>query len=82
MNLLKNYFSANLFSSVFNTSDFLSVHNKLGKGVYHEPETCHYRGYRYGPNHPDAYHLTAHYWIIFGARLLFIVIFEVSTFLR
>ena len=43
-----------------------------------EPDTCQYRGYRNGPEHEDPYELSTQYYIIFGARLLFVVIFEVS----
>lgn len=43
-----------------------------------EPETCQYRGYRMGPEYgKDAYTLSPQYWIIFGARLVFVVLFEV-----
>lgn len=67
------------FFPVFNTSDFPTTHSKLSKGVVTEPETCQYRGYRTGPNDKDPYSLSTQYWIVFGARLLFVVMFEVSS---
>jgi anoctamin-4 len=42
-----------------------------------EPETCQYRGYRNGPDHPDPYGLSPQYWHVFAARLAFVVVFEV-----
>lgn len=66
-----------IYTSVFNTSDF-----KPGMGGdrtgWAEQATCQYRGYRNGPDHEDKYGLSPQYWHVFAARLLFVVIFEVS----
>lgn len=44
-----------------------------------EPDTCQYRGYRNGPDHPnDPYGLSPQYWHVFAARLAFVVVFEVK----
>ncbi|XKL65383.1 hypothetical protein PGB90_008803 [Kerria lacca] len=77
-NTLEGYIDSSL--SVFNTSHFVTNQNKLGKGFNTEPETCQYRGYRYGPNHEYAYELSGQYYLVFGARLLFVVIFEHFVF--
>ncbi|XP_065206237.1 anoctamin-5 [Planococcus citri] len=77
-NNLVGYIDSSL--SAFNTSHFSSDDDKLGKGIDNEPEICQYRGYRYGPEHEDAYGLSLQYWIIFGARLVFVVIFEHFVF--
>lgn len=70
-----------MLCSVFNTSDYkdgMGVDkNNLGEK---EPETCQYRGYRNGPDHPDdPYGLSPQYWHVFAARLAFVVVFEVIS---
>ncbi|CAL7951751.1 unnamed protein product [Xylocopa violacea] len=65
--------------SEFNTSDYRDymksdIDNK-------HPETCQYRGYRNGPDHPnDPYGLSPQYWHVFAARLAFVVVFEHIVF--
>lgn len=82
LNACRNIRIGNRFCSVvvFNTSDFPTEYNKLGKGMDKEPEICQYRGYRNGPEHEDQYDLSLHYWVIYGSRLVFVVLFEVSKY--
>ncbi|XP_075217812.1 anoctamin-4-like [Lycorma delicatula] len=68
--------------SVFNTSDYTEEMGIDKKYLEHEePNTCQYRGYRNGPDHPDdPYGLSAQYWHVFAARLAFVVVFEHLVF--
>lgn len=70
---LVNYIDSSL--SEFNTSDY---RDDMKSDVEDEhPETCQYRGYRNGPDHPDdKYGLSPQYWHVFAARLAFVVVFE------
>lgn len=65
--------------SEFNTSDY---RDDMKSDVENEhPETCQYRGYRNGPEHPnDPYGLSPQYWHVFAARLAFVVVFEHVVF--
>lgn len=60
--------------SEFNTSDYREDMKSDVEDKH--PETCQYRGYRNGPDHPDPYGLSPQYWHVFAARLAFVVVFE------
>lgn len=61
--------------SEFNTSDYRD--DMKSDTEDNHPETCQYRGYRNGPEHPnDPYGLSPQYWHVFAARLAFVVVFE------
>ncbi|XP_053994929.1 anoctamin-4 [Hylaeus volcanicus] len=65
--------------SEFNTSDYQEDMKSDIDGEH--PETCQYRGYRNGPDHPtDPYGLSPQYWHVFAARLAFVVVFEHIVF--
>ncbi|OAD62918.1 Anoctamin-4, partial [Eufriesea mexicana] len=65
--------------SEFNTSDY---RDDMKSDIDdNHLETCQYRGYRNGPEHPDdPYGLSPQYWHVFAARLAFVVVFEHIVF--
>jgi len=69
---------ANFSLSYFSTTDFdkgTNVNWNISEGV--EPQYCRYPAYRNPPWEKDhRYELANAYWIIWGARLLFVVIFQ------
>nr|XP_046480563.1 anoctamin-4-like isoform X1 [Neodiprion pinetum] len=73
---LTGYIDSSL--SEFNTSDYREDMGSADEDP--DPPTCQYRGYRNGPDHPDAYELSPHYWHVFAARLAFVVVFEHVVF--
>ncbi|KZC10272.1 Anoctamin-4, partial [Dufourea novaeangliae] len=76
-NDLVGYIDSSL--SEFNTSDYREDMKSDMDGKH--PETCQYRGYRNGPQHPtDPYGLSPQYWHVFAARLAFVVVFEHVVF--
>lgn len=61
--------------SEFNTSDYRD--DMKSDADEKHPDSCQYRGYRNGPDHPDdPYGLSPQYWHVFAARLAFVVVFE------
>ncbi|XP_073997753.1 anoctamin-4-like isoform X3 [Rhodnius prolixus] len=79
-NDLAGYIDSSL--SVFNTSHYLDdMGADKDRDDEWEPDTCQYRGYRNGPDHPnDPYGLSPQYWHVFAARLAFVVVFEHIVF--
>ncbi|XP_076642651.1 anoctamin-4 [Halictus rubicundus] len=76
-NDLVGYIDSSL--SEFNTSDYREDMKSQTRTKH--PQTCQYRGYRNGPDHPnDPYGLSPQYWHVFAARLAFVVVFEHVVF--
>ena len=68
--------------SVFNTSDFLNSTmgpNCTENDLCEEVKQCRYRGFRNNPEDENKYQNSEDWMLVFTARLVFIVIFEVIS---
>uniref|UniRef100_S4RHX3 Anoctamin n=1 Tax=Petromyzon marinus TaxID=7757 RepID=S4RHX3_PETMA len=61
--------------SIFKISDFKEQNHPNILPAIHT--TCRYPGYRYPPDHPQAYSVTKQYWQVLTAKLAFVIAMQV-----
>ncbi|XP_078455168.1 anoctamin-6-like [Lampetra planeri] len=65
--------------SIFNISNLQERSRPDNLPPWFDPAihtVCRYRGYRYPPDHPQAYSVTTLYWHILAAKLAFVIVVE------